>query len=287
MNEITMIGQDHNYLIHWLKKGEKAKYVDKIKMANGRWRYFYSQAELDAYKLKQKLSTSASELAGKAKQGLHGMKEGALDVGARAIVGVARRDSSIAGRLGAHEKGRANHDQQLANERLANARRLQSSSEREMAKSASAYRRGWDDRSDDASRRSEKLRSQAKEESSWASYWQGRAAESQKKYDQTILGRAEARVRRADTRKATKATRNKLLDAAKNHQESKPTTQTPQGQKVGSIFADPATEREKRRSESGFNQKKSQRPQSRKKRVTSGGTGVHKRRRVDLNRFER
>lgn len=278
-----MYPDQHNYLIHWLKKGEKAKYVDKIKMANGRWRYFYSQAELDAYKLKQKLSTSAGELAGKAKQGLHGLKEGALDVGARAVVGVAKRDSSIAGRLGAHEKGHVNHERQLANEHLANARRLQSSSEREMAKSASAYRRGWDDRGDDALRRSEKMRSQAKEESSGASYWQGRAAESQKKYDQTVLGRAEARVRRADVRKATKATRNKLLDAAKGHQESKPTTQTPQGQKVGSIFTDSAAEREKRRSKT----ESSQRPQSRKKRVTSGGTGVHKRRRIDLNRFER
>lgn len=47
---LIMYPDQHNYLIHWLKKGEKAKYVDKIKLANGRWRYFYSQAELEAYK---------------------------------------------------------------------------------------------------------------------------------------------------------------------------------------------------------------------------------------------
>ena len=261
--KLTMYPDQHNYLIHWLKKGQKAKYIDKVKLANGRWRYFYTQAELEAYKAQKKLSKGAGELADKAKNGLRGLKEGALDVGARAVVGVARNNSAIAGRLGAHEKGHANHDQRLANERLANARRLQSSSEREAAKSASAYRRGWDDRSDDAMRKSEKLRSQAQEESSWASYWQGRAAESQKKYDQTVLGRAEARVRRADVRKATEATRNKILDAAKQHQESKPATQTPKGQKVGSLFAD-------------------NRPHSRKKTVTEGGAGVHKRDKVGL-----
>ncbi len=67
-----MYPDQRNYLIHWLKKGEKAKYVDKIKLANGRWRYFYSQAELEAYKLKQRLSGKANELKKKAYGALGG-----------------------------------------------------------------------------------------------------------------------------------------------------------------------------------------------------------------------
>lgn len=202
-----MYPDQHNYLIHWLKKGEKAKYVDKIKLANGRWRYFYSQAELEAYK--KGLSKSASTLADKAKQGLHNLKEGALDTGARALVRVARKNNAVASRLGAHDKRTANVYNNRANSQRAEASRLQNLSDRERAKSASAFRRDQYDRSNDARHRANGLQRQAKEQSASASYWQRLAAESQKKYDSSVLGKAEARVRTADIRKANKKRRKR------------------------------------------------------------------------------
>lgn len=307
-----MYPEQHNYLIHWLKKGEKAKYVDKIKLPNGRWRYFYTQAELEAYKLKRKLGVSAGELANKAKQGLHGLKEGALDVGARAIVGAAKRNNTVYDRLGGNWKTNAQDSADYANalQRQANAAKRDADTAR--AQAAVARRNGGKYVLDNGAVIGEKSESewankrehQAKDSAIRASGARQDAAGYQKQYDRSILGRAEARVKRADVRKATEATRNKLLGAA-----SKASSKKPEGQKVGSIFRDAQgdLDRQKRERESRAKQKnssvfkngreelerqkamrsKSNRPQSRKKHVTSGGTGVHKRRRIDYSRFER
>ena len=42
-NNICHVDLDEDELIHW-------KYIKKIKLPNGKWRYYYNQSELDKYK---------------------------------------------------------------------------------------------------------------------------------------------------------------------------------------------------------------------------------------------
>ena len=215
---------EHNYLIHWLKKGEKAKYIDKVKLANGRWRYFYTQAELEAYKAQKKLSKGAGELANKAKNGLRGLKEGALDLGARAVVGVANRNDFIRDRIGGAEKDAARSYRNTANRSQNDANTLNREASQYSAKAASDSRRGTASglnkirdaidpkyhasleraRNEANANRdtAEFKRSDARENAESASRFRARAAEQQKKYDSSILGKAEARVAADDRRKA-------------------------------------------------------------------------------------
>lgn len=380
-----MYPDQHNYLIHWLKKGEKAKYVDKIKLANGRWRYFYSQAELEAYKLKQRLAGKANELKNKAydnlggkekdefmrewnrgnelylqgkdeaaneaydkaiaardrywktpigatlhtattvkesvddflydtglsekapqyiakaKKLLHGISEGVKDVGARAVVGVAKANDAVGRKLGREYQIAAWQTQKKANKAQQESRRLRALSDSSSAKAASARRHGASDEYVRIRRTDAKgFRRASEREASEASNYRTMASKAQRNYDNSILGKAEARVRAADLRKA---------QAKRAKATKKPATRTPEGQKVGSIFRDAQGDldrlkreqeaRKKSRSSSVFKngrdelerqkamRSKSDRPQSRKKHVTSGGTGVHKRRRIDYSRFER
>lgn len=217
-----MVQNEHNYLIHWLKKGEKAKYIDKVKLANGRWRYFYTQAEVDAYK--RGLSKSAGSLADKAKQGLHNLKEGALNTGARAVVGVAKRNNAISDRLGGSYLGRANNRRRIATDHQNEANALNRSASQDSATAASYTRSGTarglnkiraaldSHYSTELSRRrdngdayrsaAESKRNSAQEHAERASHYRAEAADLQKKYDNSVLGRAEARVAADDRRKA-------------------------------------------------------------------------------------
>jgi len=216
-----MVQNEHNYLIHWLKKGEKAKYIDKVKLANGRWRYFYTQAEVDAYK--RGLSKSAGSLADKAKQGLRGLKEGALNTGARAIVGVARRNEAIGDRLGGSYKYLANNRRQFATSHQNEANALNRSASQDSATAASYTRSGTArglnkvraaidprykaelsrrrDNGDAYRSTAESKRNSAQEHAERASQFRSEAADFQKKYDSSILGKAEARVAADDRRK--------------------------------------------------------------------------------------
>lgn len=47
----------------WLKKGEKAKYIAKVYVGKGKYRYFYNNLEYKAYLAKQKLTKKVKETA--------------------------------------------------------------------------------------------------------------------------------------------------------------------------------------------------------------------------------
>lgn len=208
---------EHNYLIHWLKKGEKARYIDKVKLPNGRWRYFYTQAEIDAYK--KGLSRGASSLADKARQGLRNLKEGALNTGARAVVGAARRSEFVSDRIGGMEKLALDRYKNTANQYNAEARGKSNLAQRERAKAISAYRHGQEERVNDALDREHGLNRQARKARAEAADWQRIAAEGQEKYDKTLLGRAEKRVKTDDIR------RNNEKRRAAQQANNKQTTQ--------------------------------------------------------------
>lgn len=218
-----MYPEQHNYLIHWLRKGEKAKYIDKVKLANGRWRYFYTQAEIDAYK--KGLSRGASSLADKARQGLRNLKEGALNTGARAIVGVANRNEALSRRLGGSYKNLANNRRDVATRMQNEANSLNRQAQQERAYGASQAREGRvegigaklryaaskDERDYVKQARRNAIESQvhaenrereARDVSARASKARTEGAEYQKKYDNSILGRAEKRIKTDDIRKA-------------------------------------------------------------------------------------
>lgn len=212
-----MYPDQHNYLIHWLKKGQKAKYIDKVKLANGRWRYFYTQAEVDAYK--KGLSKSASSLADKARQGLHNLKEGAASAGARAVVNVTSRNERLRSMLGGRHQEMARGWTQRANQFQADANASNASAHKFRAYAASDARKG-NDGAAQAMRYSADSRAEtAKVQSSNASFNRAKAAEEQKAYDRSIVGRAENRVR-ADERRKSSTQQSSSASAKKTTRKS-------------------------------------------------------------------
>lgn len=195
-----MYPEQRNYLIHWLKKGEKAKYIDKIKMPNGRRRYFYTQAQLDAYKRSGgQLSKPAGSLADKARQGLRGLKEGATSAAARGVVNVTSRNQRLRSLLGGQHQENAVGWNRMANASQQEARAADRTAHEYAAKAASQERRNA---SGALYRRDAEFnREDATSYASNASTLRSKAADEQKKYDRSIVGRAENRVA-ADARRA-------------------------------------------------------------------------------------
>lgn len=66
----TKEGELEHGLFGTTKPRANTKYIEKIQMPNGKYRYFYTQAELDAYNAMRKLSKGAANMAGKVKAGV-------------------------------------------------------------------------------------------------------------------------------------------------------------------------------------------------------------------------
>lgn len=79
----TKEGELEHGLFGTTKPRENVKYIDKIKMPNGKYRYFYTQAELDAYRAAWKLSkgvgSAMKSMPGRIKDAAAKAKEGVLD----------------------------------------------------------------------------------------------------------------------------------------------------------------------------------------------------------------
>lgn len=236
---------EHNYLIHWLKKGEKARYIDKVKLPNGRWRYFYTQAEIDAYK--KGLSKSASSIADKAKQGLHNLKEGAASAAARGVVNVTSRNERLRSMLGGSHQENARGWAQRANQQQAYANSYNASAHKLNAYAASNARKpGYETRAQ-ALRDSANMRfDEAERYARNASANRSRAADEQKAYDRSIVGRAENRVaadkRRANNEKNRPVPIREAVGKAIDRETSLRTRATRAASKVKEAVTDRAAE---------------------------------------------
>ncbi len=126
------------------------------------------------------------------------------------------------------EKLALNRYKNTANQYNAEARGKQNLAQRERAKAISAYRHGHEERANDAIDREHGLNRQARKARAEAADWQRIAAEGQEKYDKTLLGRAEKRVKTDDIRRNNK--KRRVAQQAK----SKQTTQKSSGESLGS-----------------------------------------------------
>ena len=104
-NGVLIVG-DSDYLAHWLKKGEKPKYIQRIRDGK-RYRYFYTQDQLDAYRKKSMTDSISDEkerpLSRKKKVTLDGVSVAKGEKIASLIRPLARKKNVTSGVTGVHK----------------------------------------------------------------------------------------------------------------------------------------------------------------------------------------